>query len=92
MTFKAVNNLKLCSERLRTDLVSNECSMYNSAEPITIAENELIGVANSIEEASTKLAKLRHCQIHVYIFFYLKKINKIFDLFFYFISILFIFF
>lgn len=66
MSFKAVKNLTQCSEQLHTDSVSNEwLSKRNSSEPIAIAENELIGAANSIEEASAKLTKLRHCHIHV---------------------------
>lgn len=55
-----------CSEQLRVDSVSAEwLSERNLAEPIAVAENELIGAANSIEEASVKLARLRPRQIHV---------------------------
>ena len=37
----------------------------DSAEPTVVAENELMGAANSIEEAAIKLAKLRPRQVHV---------------------------
>uniref|UniRef100_A0A915D6V7 I/LWEQ domain-containing protein n=1 Tax=Ditylenchus dipsaci TaxID=166011 RepID=A0A915D6V7_9BILA len=56
---KAVGDLAQCGEQLRAD-----SNWPENSEPTVIAENELMGAANSIEEAAVKLAKLRPRQVH----------------------------
>lgn len=58
---KVVAELVNCGELLNDDL-------SDPSDPTVIAENELLGAANSIESASVKLAQLKPRQIHVCFF------------------------
>uniref|UniRef100_A0A914R855 Uncharacterized protein n=1 Tax=Parascaris equorum TaxID=6256 RepID=A0A914R855_PAREQ len=54
-----VGELANCGELLKGD------SWSDPSDPTAVAENELIGAANSIEAAAVKLAQLRPRQVHV---------------------------
>lgn len=57
--FQVVGELANCGELLKGD------SWSDPSDPTAVAENELIGAANSIEAAAVKLAQLRPRQVHV---------------------------
>ena len=57
---KTVGELALCGEQLKS-----ESGWVDTSEPAVIAENELLGAANSIEAAAVKLSQLRPRQVHV---------------------------
>lgn len=60
--FKVVADLAHCGEQLRAD---TSTPWLDGEATTALAENELLGAANSIEEAAVKLARLRPRQVHV---------------------------
>lgn len=59
LLFQVVGELANCVELLKGD------SWTDPSDPAAVAENELIGAANSIEAAAVKLSKLRPRQTQV---------------------------
>lgn len=57
--FQVVGELVSCGELLKGD------SWTDPSDPTAVAENELIGAANSIEAAAVKLSQLRPRQTQV---------------------------
>lgn len=60
-----MGDLAQCGEQLRADSSTAWLTADNGEASTVIAENELLGAANSIEEAAVKLARLRPRQVHV---------------------------